>query len=468
MRVLFLGHRWLGLTLGPLVLLWFLSGLVMLFVPYPSLTDSERFSQLQPLARAQMKITPTAAWQALQTSATAPEKIEMVMLLGRPQYVFTSGGLRHAVWADTAQAVHVDRALAIRSALAFRPAPGVIDVRRIALDQWSFSGKLNAHRPLYKVVLQDDAGSEVYVSSRTGEVVLESTRRERLWNWLGSVTHWLYFTELRAHRDIWRQLILWPAAAGVALSIAGLWIGIRRMRLTQRYSRQRHTPYRGWLRIHHVAGYGFGLLVLTWLFSGWLSMTPMDWLSARALSATESSAWHGTPQDSADWTLPGQIPPMTQRLEWSHFAGAPLLIAQQGQQRRRIHPVTGQPQPLTQSALIEGLHRLQPQARLLLLEKLPATGDAYYKPGTDNIQIVRAEFDDSAATRYDIDLQTAEIVASHDRRSRAYRWLFTALHTWDFPGIEPQFWRKVLIVLCSIAGLTIVSTGLLQGIKRLR
>jgi hypothetical protein len=36
-------HRWLGLILGPAVLLWFLSGVVLLWVPYPSLTEENGF-----------------------------------------------------------------------------------------------------------------------------------------------------------------------------------------------------------------------------------------------------------------------------------------------------------------------------------------------------------------------------------------------------------------------------------------
>lgn len=470
MRALILGHRWLGLALAPLVILWFVSGLIMLFVPYPSLTDDEQLDHLQALDRAEVNYSPISAWRASEAhEALVPSRVRLTKLIGRPVYVFTSESGLRAIWADSARPVTVNQDLAVHNALTFKPAPGVQRVSLIKLDQWSFSGKLNPHRPLYKITLRDPAQTEVYVSSRTGEVVLESTQRERFWNWLGTVTHWLYFTELRAHREVWRQVVMWPSAIGMGVAIAGLVIGIRRMRITSHYSRQRHSPYAGLIRVHHLMGYSLGGLVISWLLSGWLSMTPMNWLSERSLSEQESSTWQGVLPPSANWPLPKQWPAGTQRLEWTYFDGSPVLIAQQGRQRHRLQPLTGQRlAPASLDRLTPVIQKLQPQSHLLALRRIPPEGDAYVRPGSKTVRLVRASFDDVSASSYDIDVTTTEIIATHDDRSRAYRWLFKALHTWDFPLIEPLFWRKLLIILGSIAGLTIAISGLLQGYKRLK
>ncbi|MGO4611708.1 PepSY domain-containing protein, partial [Variovorax sp. 2RAF20] len=61
-------------------------------------------------------------------------------------------------------------------------------------DQWTVPNGLNAWRPLHRIAIDDDAGTELYVSAKTGEVMRDTHRAERLWNWLGSVPHWLYFT----------------------------------------------------------------------------------------------------------------------------------------------------------------------------------------------------------------------------------------------------------------------------------
>ena len=111
MRYLYLTHRWLGLILGPLIVLWLLSGVVMLFVSYPSFTDEERFNHLQPLQRSLVKISPEVAWQVLvnKTSETQrPKNIQLAMQQGRPVYYFLTDKWQ-AVWADSAQSVVVDR-----------------------------------------------------------------------------------------------------------------------------------------------------------------------------------------------------------------------------------------------------------------------------------------------------------------------------------------------------------------------
>ena len=48
LRVLVVTHRWLGIVLGPLFAMWFATGIVMHFVPYPQLSESERVSGLPP------------------------------------------------------------------------------------------------------------------------------------------------------------------------------------------------------------------------------------------------------------------------------------------------------------------------------------------------------------------------------------------------------------------------------------
>ncbi|GEP11857.1 hypothetical protein [Methylobacterium gnaphalii] len=49
-RWLILAHRWLGIVLGLFFALWIGSGLVMLYVPFPSLPEAERLARLSPIA----------------------------------------------------------------------------------------------------------------------------------------------------------------------------------------------------------------------------------------------------------------------------------------------------------------------------------------------------------------------------------------------------------------------------------
>ena len=58
---LYVIHRWLGIASCLLFAVWFVSGLVMMYVPYPSVTDTERLGGLQPIAWSEVKVAPTAA-----------------------------------------------------------------------------------------------------------------------------------------------------------------------------------------------------------------------------------------------------------------------------------------------------------------------------------------------------------------------------------------------------------------------
>ena len=74
-------------------------------------------------------------------------------------------------------------------------------------DQWSVPNVFDRHRPLFRVALGDAVGTDIYVSSVTGEVVLDTTRSERWWSFFGSVLHWIYPTLLRSNWVLWDKVV---------------------------------------------------------------------------------------------------------------------------------------------------------------------------------------------------------------------------------------------------------------------
>src|SRR5260370_17622274 len=48
-RAMVIFHRYLGIAVGILMLLWFASGIVMMYVGFPRLTEQERVSALAPI-----------------------------------------------------------------------------------------------------------------------------------------------------------------------------------------------------------------------------------------------------------------------------------------------------------------------------------------------------------------------------------------------------------------------------------
>src|SRR5262249_23375864 len=54
MQALTLLHRWLAVPLAPLFAMWFASGIVMHFVPYPALSEAERTAGQTPIEIARV------------------------------------------------------------------------------------------------------------------------------------------------------------------------------------------------------------------------------------------------------------------------------------------------------------------------------------------------------------------------------------------------------------------------------
>ena len=54
MRILIVVHRWIGITLCLLFAVWFASGMVMMYVPFPSLLVAERLEYSLPVELSEL------------------------------------------------------------------------------------------------------------------------------------------------------------------------------------------------------------------------------------------------------------------------------------------------------------------------------------------------------------------------------------------------------------------------------
>jgi hypothetical protein len=140
---------------------------------------------------------------------------------------------------------------------------------RIDYDQWTVSGEFNRDRPLDRIALHDAVGTEVYLSSATGIVVLTTTRSARVSNYLGSIPHWIYPAPLRHHASVWRALLWWLSLLGTIGAGIGTIIGVVKLGVA---IRDKTWPYQGLQAWHHALGLIFAPFILMWIFSGFLSL----------------------------------------------------------------------------------------------------------------------------------------------------------------------------------------------------
>jgi hypothetical protein len=241
-------HRWLGVALCVLFLLWFPSGIVMMYRDFPSVSPQDRLDRAPALEASAIRLSPAEAYARLN-SAQPPAQVRLNVFDGRPVYRFRSGREEKVVYADTGEEqTQVSFETIRRIAAAWTGQPlSTAKVQSVEeADQWTVQGPLRGLRPMWKYSWSD--GEQLYISGLTGEVVQYTTTGSRFWAWLGAIPHWLYFTPLRTHQPQWSQVVIWSSGTGAVTAMLGIAIGIWMYSPRRQYRRggaSTSIPYRG-------------------------------------------------------------------------------------------------------------------------------------------------------------------------------------------------------------------------------
>ncbi|WP_404713284.1 PepSY domain-containing protein [Sphingomonas sp. MMS24-J13] len=462
---LFIVHRWIGIVTCLLFAIWFVSGLVMIYVPFPSLTRNEALAHLPPIDWGQVRTPPPME---------GTERASLEMAGDHPVWrVSRWDGKEQTLSATNSTALGpADAAEAQHTAERFARAP-VTAIETVERDQWTVAGGFNRHRPLWKATIAGPGGRILYVSSHTGAVVLDTSARERLWNWLGSVPHWIYLTVLRQDNAAWRQVVMWVSGLCIIGAVTGMWIGILRTRLgRRRFSQGRTTPYHGWMEWHHWTGLIGGLFLLAWIFSGWLSVDPFRLFASHGIGDAERIAYSGTapfPPLALPSLAAGE--PEARRVTLYRAAGRPLaLVERQDGSSSVLDAATLSPANLDGTALVTAARRLMPGAPIVAVDRLTGPDTYWYEVGAlPVLPVLRVRYGDPAATWAHIDPANGRLLGDLDRRRRLYRWAFDLLHKWDLNGLtlHRPAW-DALLWLASLVGLATSVTGIWIGFRRLR
>ena len=484
-RSLIFIHRWMGVALSVLFLLWFASGIVMMYWSFPDVSAKDRRERAPVLNPSQIKVTPEEAYAALQANQP-PASVQVSSFDGRPVYRFGGEDDNAIVYADdgTVQ-TEVGEAMVKRVASAWvgRPLSEGKKESVEEVDQWTVGSNLRTLRPLYKYTFRD--GQQVYISGRNADVVQYTTRESRMWAYLGAIPHWMYFTPLRKHQPQWFQFVVWSSAIGSIAAVLGIVVALWMLSPSKRY---RHAgeptsiPYRGWKRWHMIIGLFFGVVTSTWAFSGMLSMGPfpiVERLSGNARGRTkggvrainianalrgsgrfELSAYATKPPSAALLSLGGF---QAKELEFSIFAGEPQYIATDAAGRTRVIPINGEPQAELDRDRIVSLVRQAAGSNLAELRVIDQY-DAYYldrlrkKP----LPVIYARITDETNTRYYIDPKTGRTAGTYRSRNWVNRWLYHGLHSLDFPWLYNYrpLWDIVVITLM-LGGTALCVTSLM-------
>jgi uncharacterized iron-regulated membrane protein len=464
-------HRWAGVVLCLFFAMWFASGAVLHFVGFPSLPSSEQRAASEPIELSRVHLPPRDALARVPHAS----ELRLVSVAGRPVYVAKpSGGAWQSVAADTGELLpSVSSAVAKEVAEKFGRTAAAEVSGPLEYDQWIVHQRFDPYRPFLRVRLNDADGTDLYVSSRTGEVVQRTRFGERAWNWIGAVVHWIYFTPLRKSWSAWNQTVWWLSLVALLSSGVGTWLGLLRMVGNRAAGRRGLSPFRGWMRWHHIIGLFACVIVVAWILSGWLSMDHGRLFSHGEASATEVDQLRGMSveaiADSASLDVMTQLPPSTS-IGFNAVAGRAFLTAYgpPGQAPRVIladQPSSSALSLLPDASLQAAVTHVWPGAVRLqhsdsfdeLYRRAESTGDdaAAFALGTE--------------LRIYVDRFSGRFLAVMDSSRRDYAWIYYALHTLQFPGLidHPEV-RTITVLILLAVGFVFSVTGMVLSWVRLR
>jgi hypothetical protein len=473
-RVLATLHRWISIVLCLMFALWFTSGIVMIYVPFPSLPDSERIARAAVIDVSKVN-SLTAALNA--TGVKSANRLRLLQYQQRPILIAQGdNNIVAASFADSSDAVKpLTKADAITIAQGFSNAPVASVSAPFLYDQWVVHDRFDPFRPFFRVEMADSIGTHLYVSAKSTEILQKTNRSQRAWNYLGAVVHWIYPTVIRKDWVLWDQIVWWVSLVCLIGVLTGLILGIQHWQVAkQRGLRGLASPFSGWLAWHHKIGLISGVIVLLWMFSGWLSMDHGRLFSSPNPTAQQTADMRGVALSEALAAI--QLEDLyktdgAQEIEITALNKQTLVVAKNGEESKLIPIGLGQ---------ISDRRTLISSVELAISQAWPdnAVSDSYLVPANDTYgnlregslgaETLRLILDDADETWVHVDLTTGDLISVMDNSRRIYRWLFNGIHSLDFPGLANHrfTWSLLMLILMS-TGLIFCITGIVLAYKKI-
>ena len=199
-------HRILGICLSILFLMWFVSGIVMMYHTYPRVEKEQALAfaedidtVLLPIQNLVEELPLRDPVKSISLNKRAGENViristeEEEFLLnartGLPIGKFSSGQLQQIAnrWSS---------------------GDAMLKDTLNEIDVWLIGAYPFKDFPVYHYCFPDEEKGELYLSSRTGDALQFTTWKSRFWAWVGAIPHWIYVKQFRAHgRQPWKDIM---------------------------------------------------------------------------------------------------------------------------------------------------------------------------------------------------------------------------------------------------------------------
>jgi hypothetical protein len=507
-RLLFEVHRWLGIVLALFMFFWFVTGLAIMYTTPAAQSRSQRLAHAETLAPEAGWLSLGEAWdrsagQRKAAKAHGPRAVgnapaetsadrlpagepgiadaRLARSGGEPLWLIEDNHGRYFALSAIDGSLH-DISVGQALKIAQNWTGGASDVMHLeTVEKTVKIRNQDALSPFHHIAIDNDAGEELYISARTGEVLHASTRVDRAFYWAGNWLHLLKPLDSIGLGHIRHDVQLWLGLSATIATLTGLIIGWLRWRPgfggKPTYSQGRTQPYREfWFKWHFWSGLIGGTVVLFWAISGFIDTNPGQWFSPANPSREELVRYSGgkVPAAMRDWRpVPIDGGSDIVELGWRSLGDEAVLLSYTRDGQRQPQSATNTVPQFSQASLVAGVQRLAGDTQLERLSIL-TDYDSYYYPRHHQgltekpLPVLLVTLADDAGTRLYLDPQDGRLLAKLDRSRRVFRWLYSGLHHWDFGWLYHRpiwdAWMLTWVAFGSVLG----ASSLVVGWRRLR
>lgn len=472
-KFVIISHRIMGTLLSAVFLMWFLTGIVMLY--HGHFPRADKSKKMELLSKTAVPFLPIDS----VTHGAKFHDISLSRYAGNTLFHLSSpDSTADATPSGTEYKLTVNEARleSVRKAWCASDLASVDTLT--SLDQWVPFGRNEKELPIIRYTFADEEEHQLYVGSKSGDALQFTSHEQRVWAWLGPIPHWVYFTWLRSDQELWSIAVIWISGIGCLMVISGIWTGCVVWKRSRRSRKARFSPYKKkWYHWHYVTGFAFGLFCLTYVFSGMMSLAEvptfisepqLDFNPQRELMAEAADTF------MLDYRKVLQAEPQATSLEWKHIGNIPYYAVGSKDGKTAYYDARDTSVAklqLSESEILALVGNIYKKHNIDIsgaTTELQNHQELYYRVhsnGESILPVVKVTMNDADNGVFYVNPKNGN-VRYVDTTGRWAYWMYPALHKLRLPGIADTEWLRLLLSWIVLLGGSAVSlTGVVLGCR---
>ena len=463
---LFKIHKITGLSIAVFFSMWFVTGIVLVYHPYPKVAEKLMFKKKETLPSSLPELSSVLSKMDGEFKSLSLKQFQ-------GQTLFS---------VDEAPDITFDVVEKVAKHWIDAPIERVDTLRQ--REQWVLFTKYDKELPIYKFYFDDAQKHELFISGRTAEVLQMTTSRQRLWAWLGAIPHKFYIPCIRRDVDVWQNMVAIVSGICLIASLTGWLLGIL---LWIKHYQKKHVwqnPYKKrWYRWHFSFGLVFGIFLIGWALSGIFAMQRVpQWMVPMEgdYSFKTSRLWgRGLLPIEAyqlDYRKLKEAYPDLKEVEWLRFADIPTYRVITGQEEFLVDASTDEIKNLQipEETIVKGLKKLHGNEVEMKVSLLTEFDNYYLSRRVDlELPVYKIEVADANGSLYYVNPSTGYVRYLNNNKI-VRKWLFNGIHYLDIDWLvaRPWLWYTCIWLLCSgclvvcISGLVLAWRVLTSKMKK--